>query len=83
MHASMLIGQSRIMMSDGHAKSPAKFEGFNLSLSVKDMAEAERAFANLSKGGQVRMPLAKTFFSPCFGMVADRFGVTWMVIVMQ
>ena len=81
MHASMLIGQSRVLMSDGHAKSPAKFEGFNLTLNVKDMAEAERAFANLSKGGQVRMPLAQTFFSPGFGMLADPFGVGWIIMI--
>jgi PhnB protein len=58
----------------------AAFQGFALSLSVDDQAEGERCFAALEDGGQVRMPLAKTFFSPRFGMVADRFGVTRMVI---
>jgi PhnB protein len=57
------------------------FQGVSLSLTVADDAEAERRFASLSEGGQVQMPLAKTFFSSRFGMVADRFGVSWMVIV--
>ena len=58
-----------------------RFQGFSLSLTVPDDAEAERLFAALADGGQVQMPLAKTFFSSRFGMVADRFGVSWMIIV--
>lgn len=69
------------MASDGHCSGQPSFQGFSLSLSVPNEAEADRLFAALSDGGQVRMPLAKTFFSPRFGMVADRFGVSWMVIV--
>ena len=57
------------------------FQGFSLSLTVPNDAEADRLFAALGDGGQVQMPLAKTFFSPRFGMVADRFGVSWMIIV--
>jgi PhnB protein len=60
-----------------------ELNGVSLSLTVDDAKAAERAFARLADGGQVQLPLGKTFFSPCFGMVADRFGVSWMVIVPQ
>jgi PhnB protein len=81
MHASLRIGSTTVMVSDGRCEGQPAFQGFSLSLSLTDEAEAERLFAALSDGGQVHMPLAKTFFSPCFGMVADRFGVSWMLIV--
>jgi PhnB protein len=81
MHASLRIGQNSIMVSDGRCEGKSQFQGFALSLAVPSEAEAERLFRALSDGGQVQMPLAKTFFSPRFGMVADRFGVSWMVIV--
>ncbi|MCC7343320.1 MAG: VOC family protein [Deltaproteobacteria bacterium] len=81
MHASLRIGKARVMLSDGNCAGKASFQGFSLSLSVADAAQADRCFAALAEGGQVQMPLAKTFFSPRFGMVADRFGVSWMVIV--
>jgi PhnB protein len=81
MHASFRIGDSTVMASDGRCLGRPAFEGVSLSLTVADDAEAERRFASLSEGGQVQMPLAKTFFSSRFGMVADRFGVSWMVIV--
>ena len=80
MHASLRIGQTVVMASDGcHEKSG--FEGFSLSLSVPTEAEADRAFAALADGGQVRMPLTKTFWSPRFGMLEDRFGVGWMIAI--
>ena len=81
MHASFRIGDSTVMASDGRCLGRPAFQGFSLSLTVSDDAEAERRFAALAEGGQVQMPLAKTFFSSRFGMVADRFGVSWMVIV--
>jgi PhnB protein len=81
MHASLKIGDTQVMASDGNCQSKPSFEGFSLSLAVPDAAAADRAFNALAEGGQVRMPLGKTFFSPRFGMVADRFGVGWMVIV--
>ncbi|KAB2837390.1 VOC family protein [bacterium] len=81
MHASFRIGKARVMASDGNCGGKASFQGFSLSLSVANAAEADRYFAALAEGGQVQMPLAKTFFSPRFGMVADRFGMSWMVIV--
>ena len=81
MHASLRIGDSTVMASDGRCLGRPAFQGFSLSLTVSDDAEAERRFAALAEGGQVQMPLAKTFFSSRFGMVADRFGVSWMVIV--
>jgi len=83
MHASMRIGETNVMMSDGNNSAQASFKGFSLSITAADAAQAERLFIALAKGGQVQMPLGKTFYSPCFGMVADRFGVGWMVIVAQ
>ncbi len=83
MHASLNIGGATIMASDCYCKGNPSFQGVTLSLSVKDEAAANKAFKALSDGGQVHMPLGKTFFSPRFGMVADRFGVPWMVIVPQ
>lgn len=81
MHACLRLGEATMMLSDGHCAGSPSFEGFSLSLTAPDADAAGRLFAALGEGGEVRMPLAKTFFSPCFGMVADRFGVTWMVIV--
>jgi PhnB protein len=81
MHASLRIGDTVIMASDGGCRGGGAFHGISLALSVPDLPEAERRFNALADGGQVQMPLAKTFFSPGFGMVADRFGVSWMVMV--
>lgn len=81
MHASFDVGDTTIMASDGKATGKPSFQGFSLTITVADEAEAERVFAAIGKGGQVQMPLGKTFFSRRFGMVADRFGVSWMVIV--
>src|SRR4029453_449295 len=81
MHASMRIGDTTVMASDGHVKGNPKFEGFSLSLNPRNETEAERIFKALADGGQVQMPLGKTFFARSFGMVADRFGVGWMIIV--
>jgi PhnB protein len=81
MHASLRIGQSTVLASDGDAKGKANFQGFSLAITVETEAEADRAFAGLSDGGQVLMPLTSTFFSPKFGMLADKFGVRWMVLV--
>jgi PhnB protein len=81
MHAELRIGETTLMVSDGLCQGQPRFQGFSLALTAPDEAEAERLFAVLGEGGQVQMPLAKTFFSPRFGMVADRFGVSWMVVV--
>jgi PhnB protein len=81
MHASLQIGGTMLLASDGNCLGQASFQGFALSLTAADDAEAKRLFAALSDGGQVQMPLGKTFFSSQFGMVADRFGVSWMVYV--
>jgi PhnB protein len=83
MHASFRVGDSTVMASDGRCTGQPSFKGFALSLVASSDAEAERLFAALAEGGQVQMPLTKTFFSSRFGMVADRFGVSWMVIVMS
>jgi PhnB protein len=81
MHATLRIGSSNVMLSDGRCDGKPVFNGFSLSLAAANEAEAERLFAALRDGGTVQMPLAKTFWSPKFGMVADRFGVGWMVSV--
>lgn len=81
MHASFRIGETTIMASDCHCAGAPNFQGFSLAVGVPDVARAERLFNALADGGQVRMPLAKTFFSPSFGVVADRFGVGWMIMV--
>jgi len=78
-HVSFQVGQTLLMASDGHCEGAPSFKGFSLSLNVTTVAEAEQFFAALADGGKVQMPLAKTFFSPSFGMVTDRFGVSWMI----
>ena len=82
MHGAIHIGNTAVMVSDGMCGGKPSFQGFALSLDAADEADAKRMFGALGDGGEVRMPLGKTFFSSCFGMVADRFGVVWMIIVM-
>jgi uncharacterized glyoxalase superfamily protein PhnB len=81
LHACFRIGASTLFASDGRCLGHPSFQGFSLSIVVSTQADAERLFAALADGGEIRMPLTKTFFSPHFGMVADRFGVAWMVYV--
>ena len=81
MHSSVKIGDTTMMASDGRCTGNPNFQGFALTFSAKSEAEADKLFAALSDGGKVQMPMSKTFFSPRFGMVADKFGVGWMVIV--
>jgi PhnB protein len=81
MHAAVHIGDTQVLMSDGHCQGKANFQGFGLAVSVKDEAEADKMFGALANAGQVTMPMAKTFFSPRFGMVTDKFGVLWMIMV--
>jgi PhnB protein len=83
MHACVRVGETAVMVSDGHAKGNPEFKGFSLSITAKDEAEADKLFGALGEGGQVQVPMMKTFFSPRFGMVADKFGVGWMVLVAQ
>ena len=83
MHAAFHIGDTLVMASDGMAGGKPEFKGFSLALNAKNEAEADRVFAALAEGGTVHMPLGKTFFSPRFGMLADKFGVGWMVVVEQ
>ncbi|MGH7946270.1 MAG: VOC family protein [Opitutaceae bacterium] len=80
MHASIRIGDATLLASDG-CGDRANFQGFSLSLSVPDGAEAGRVFKALSDGGQVQQPLIQTFFAKHFGIVSDKFGLSWMVIV--
>jgi PhnB protein len=81
MHASLRVGDTVVMASDGRCGGKAEFKGITLSLSAKTNAEAERLFKALAKGGKIQMPMSETFFATRFGMVADKFGVAWMVIV--
>jgi PhnB protein len=83
MHTSLRIGDTTVMASDGRCQGQPNFQGFALSLTAANDAEADRWFAALGDGGQVQMPLAKTFFASRFGMLADRFGVSWMIIAGQ
>jgi len=79
MHASFLIGDARVMASDGNSDAPPAFHGFRLSVVIEPEEEARRVFAALADGGRVDMPFGPTFFAPYFGMVTDPFGVGWMV----
>jgi PhnB protein len=81
MHASFRIGETMLMASDGRCQGKPSFQGFSLSLTVPTEAEADKVFSSLSEGGQVQMPMSKTFFSKKFGMLLDRFGVCWMILV--
>ena len=81
MHAAVRIGETTVLASDGHCQGQPSFQGLSLTVSVANEAEADRVFNALADGGKVTMPLGKTFFSPRFGMLTDRFGLGWMVIV--
>ena len=83
MHASVKVGDVSVLASDGRCEGKPDFKGFALTISTKTEAEADKLFGALSAGGQVQMPLTKTFFAPKFGMCADKFGVGWMVLVAQ
>ncbi len=80
MHTRIHIGNTTVLMSDGRCTGKTNFHGIALAISVKSEVEAEKTFAALAGGGQVQMPLGKTFFSPRFGMLADKFGVGWMIV---
>jgi PhnB protein len=82
MHGILKIGDTTVMVSDGRCSGKPVFQGFGLTINAPDVAQADRMFAALADGGQVQMAQAKTFFAPRFGMVTDRFGVLWMIIVM-
>ena len=81
MHAAVHIGDTQVLMSDGRCLGKPNFQGFALTITAPDAAEGERRFNALAEGGQVQMPLAETFFASRFGMVADKFGVGWMILV--
>ncbi|MFC4764423.1 VOC family protein [Dyella koreensis] len=82
MHSALRIGETMVMATDGYNKGETKFSGFSLSLTVNSDAEVKRCFDALADGGQVQMPPAKTFFASSFGMVTDRFGVSWMILAL-
>jgi PhnB protein len=80
MHASLRVGESTVLASDGQSRGAPTFQGFSLSLTAANDAEAVRLFAALADGGRVQVPLMTTPFAPRFGMVADRLGVLWTVV---
>ena len=80
-HAAVRVGDSQVLVSDGRCLGKPNFQGFALTITAPDVAEGERRFNALAEGGQVQMPLAETFFASRFGMVADKFGVGWMILV--
>ena len=79
MHGTFRLGDTTVMVSDGNSASPTSFQGFSLAITSPTVAETDRLFAALAEGGKVGMPLGKTFWSPRFGTVTDRFGVSWML----
>ena len=81
MHCSFRIGGTTLMASDCHSAGKPTFQGISLAINPPDEAKAKQVFAALAEGGNVQAPLTKTFFSPAFGVVSDRFGVTWMIHV--
>lgn len=83
MHTQFQIGDTKVLASDGRNAGRPNFQGFALTISANNEAEADNMFAALGDGGQVTMPMTKTFFSPRFGMLSDRFGVHWMILVAQ
>ena len=83
MHSSFRLGDTEVLASDGMCQGQPKFEGFSVTLTVPELAEAQRLFNALSDGGQVQQPLIETFFAKRFGMAADRFGVSWMILAEQ
>ena len=83
MHMAFRVGDTVLLGSDGMCSARTNFQGFSLTLSAATAEEAESVFSKLSEGGQITMPLTKTFFSPRFGMLTDRFGLGWMVLVEQ
>ena len=80
MHSEFMVGETKILASDGYCKGAPKFDGFSLTIQCANDAEAEKLYKAVGEGGQVTMPLDKTFFASSFGMVTDKFGVGWMVI---
>jgi PhnB protein len=83
MHSAFMVGDSHLMASDGFCSGKPEFKGFSLSYPAKDKADARKRFDALASGGKVTQPLTETFFADAFGMVEDKFGVTWMVLTGQ
>ncbi|MDK2125704.1 VOC family protein [Parachitinimonas caeni] len=81
MHVSFKIGESVLMAADGQEDAPAAMEGCSLSISVETTTDADRVFQALAAGGTITMPLTKTFWSEAFGMLVDKFGISWMINV--
>ena len=80
MHSCFRVGDTQVMASDGNCTGKPSFQGFSLTFNAADEADAKRRFTALAEGGQVNLPLSETFFAKSFGMVADRFGLNWMVM---
>ena len=83
MHAQFKLGDSMIFVSDGMATGKTNFDGFSLAIAADSEADAKQMFGALGEGGAVTVPLSETFFAKSFGMLKDRFGVSWMLIVQK
>ena len=83
MHVDFQIGDTVLLASDCHCTGQTNFQGFSLTITVKNEAEAGRVFSALADGGQIQMPLSKTFFSPSFGALTDRFGLAWTIYTLK
>jgi PhnB protein len=79
MHGSFKVGDTLVMASDGMSDEPVSFAGVSLSITADNEAQVKQFFDALALGGNIFMPIGKTFWSPCFGMCSDKFGVNWMV----
>ncbi len=79
MHARLAVGDRVLMGSDAPADRFRPMQGFSITLSIAEPAEAERVFDALAKNGKINMPMAETFWAKRFGMVVDQFGTPWMV----
>jgi PhnB protein len=79
LHASLQVGDALILGADAPPGRYEKPQGFSVTLSPKDPAEAERIFVGLSESGTVTMPMQGTFWAARFGMLVDQFGIPWMI----
>jgi PhnB protein len=80
LHCNFTVGETQLMASDGMCSGTPKFQGVSLAITVSDVSQAERMFTALAEGGLVQLAMHETFFAERFGMVADKFGVSWMIM---
>ena len=84
LHATLQIDGNTVIMGNDNPEPPGQLQtsparDFYLYVDVNDAKEATRVFEELSAGGNVIMPIAKTFWSPCYGILTDKFGIHWKI----